>query len=94
MATKKPQQPAEEQSTPPVSEQGPKSAIPPALPHRPGVGSGSVDFTGVVPEGIRIDPDITEGHPGYEESGDSEIIPPKPVTGEGKGPEKPQARSG
>jgi hypothetical protein len=28
-----------------------------------------------MPQGIRIDPDIMEGHPGYEESGDSEIIP-------------------
>jgi len=28
-----------------------------------------------MPEGIRVDPDITEGHPGYQESGDSEIIP-------------------
>ncbi len=38
-------------------------------------GQGRVDVTGIVPEGIHIDPDITEGHPGYEESGDSEIIP-------------------
>jgi hypothetical protein len=28
-----------------------------------------------MPEGIRVDPNITEGHPGYEESGQSEIIP-------------------
>jgi hypothetical protein len=34
-----------------------------------------VDVTGIMPEDIRIDPDIIEGHPGYEESGDSEIIP-------------------
>jgi hypothetical protein len=48
---------------------------PRALPHEPGVFPGAVDVTGVVPEGVRIDPDITEGHPGYEESGDSEIHP-------------------
>ncbi|HXG46841.1 MAG TPA: hypothetical protein VNO52_04390 [Methylomirabilota bacterium] len=36
-----------------------------------------MEITGIVPEGIHIDPDITEGHPGYEESGDSEIIPPE-----------------
>jgi len=58
-----------------------QSAAPPALPHRPGIGAGSVDITGIVPEGIRIDPDITEGHPGYQESGDSEIIPPERLTG-------------
>jgi hypothetical protein len=52
-------------------------AMPPGLPHQPGASPGSVDITGIVPEGIRIDPDITEGHPGYEESGDSEIIPPE-----------------
>jgi hypothetical protein len=28
-----------------------------------------------MPEGIRVDPDLTEGHPGYEESGNSEHIP-------------------
>jgi cytidylate kinase len=46
---------------------------------RPGGGQGRVDLTGILPEGIRIDPDITEGHPGYEESGGSEVIPPKGV---------------
>jgi hypothetical protein len=40
-----------------------------------------VDITGIVPESIRIDPDITEGHPGYEESGESEIIPPERLAG-------------
>ncbi len=53
------------------------SAVPPALLHQPRDSPGSVDITGIIPEGIRIDPDITEGHPGYEESGDSEIIPPE-----------------
>ena len=42
---------------------------------QPGSGQGRVDATGTMPQGIRIDPDITEGHRGYEESGPSEIIP-------------------
>jgi hypothetical protein len=42
---------------------------------QPGGGRGRVDVTGIMPEGIRVDPNLTEGHPGYQESGDSEIIP-------------------
>ena len=42
-----------------------------------GGGQGRVDVTGIVPEGIRVDPNLTEGHSGYEESGDSEVIPPE-----------------
>jgi hypothetical protein len=38
-------------------------------------GAGRCDVTGRMPEGIRVDPDLTEGHPGYQESGSSEIIP-------------------
>ena len=38
-------------------------------------GGSRVDRTGIIPEGVRIDPDLTEGHPGYEESGPSEIRP-------------------
>jgi hypothetical protein len=41
----------------------------------PGGGQGRVDVTGIVPENVHVDPNITEGHPGYQESGDSEIIP-------------------
>jgi hypothetical protein len=48
---------------------------------QPGGNPGRVDGTGIVPEGICIDPDITEGHPGYAESGDSEIIPPERLAG-------------
>lgn len=48
---------------------------PPALPHEPGISPGAVDVTGIVPEDVRVDPDITEGHAGYEESGGSEIHP-------------------
>jgi hypothetical protein len=58
-----------------------KSAGPQALPHKPGITPGWVDITGIVPESIRIDPDLTEGHPGYEESGDSEIIPIERLAG-------------
>lgn len=46
---------------------------PPALPHEPEISPGSVDVTGIVPEDVHVDPDITEGHPGYEESGSSEL---------------------
>jgi hypothetical protein len=31
-----------------------------------------------LPDDVHVDPDITEGHPGYEESGRSDIKPPKP----------------
>jgi hypothetical protein len=43
---------------------------------QPGDGAGRQDVTGIAPEGIHPDPNITEGHPGYQESGDSEITPP------------------
>jgi len=59
------------------------------LPYQPGVSPGDVDITGTVPEGVRIHPDITEGHPGYEESGSSEIIPPESRDGGGTEPPKP-----
>jgi len=39
-------------------------------------GAGRTDVTGVVPDNVHVDPNITEGHPGYDESGSSEIIPP------------------
>ena len=48
---------------------------------QPGGGQGRVDVTGTMPEGIRVDPDITEGQPGYQESGESEIIPTERVSG-------------
>jgi hypothetical protein len=35
-----------------------------------------------------VDPNITEGHPGYEESGSSGIIPPERLAGEGTGKEE------
>jgi hypothetical protein len=46
----------------------------------PGGGQGRIDVTGIMPEGIHVDPDITEGHPGYDESGDSGIIPAERFT--------------
>src|SRR4051794_28146676 len=43
---------------------------------RPGGGQGRTDVVGIIPpDQVHIDPDMTEGHPGYEESGLSEIIP-------------------
>lgn len=45
----------------------------PALPFEPGVSPNAVDVTGIVPDDVFIDPEITEGHRGYEESGRSEI---------------------
>ena len=50
----------------------------PALPYQPGVSPNAVDVIGIVPEDVHVDPDITEGHPGYDESGPSEMHPPKP----------------
>jgi hypothetical protein len=48
---------------------------------QPGGGRGRVDVTGIILQDIHVDPDLTEGHPGYAESGGSEIIPPKPLAG-------------
>jgi hypothetical protein len=47
---------------------------------QPGGGRGRVDVTGAVPQGIRVDPNLTVGHPGYQESGSSEIIPTERLT--------------
>jgi|SRR6516164_689552 len=57
----------------------------------PGGNPGRVDVTGIMPDDIRVDPNITEGHPGYEESGDSEIIPPERLAGGGTPEEKGKA---
>jgi hypothetical protein len=38
-------------------------------------GAGRGDVIGKVPDDVRIDPYVTEGHPGYDETGPSEIIP-------------------
>ena len=46
-----------------------------------GSGKGRRDMTGVMPDNIRVDPNITEGHPGYQESGESELTPPAEQTG-------------
>jgi hypothetical protein len=42
---------------------------------QPGDGAGRVDIVGKVPSDIRVDSELTEGHPGYDETGPSEIIP-------------------
>jgi hypothetical protein len=44
---------------------------------QPGGGQGRVDITGVASQDSHVDPNITEGHPGYEESAESEIRPLK-----------------
>ena len=46
---------------------------------RPGVGKSRVDLSGTVPDDVRVDPDLTEGRPGYQDSADSEIVPSERV---------------
>jgi universal stress protein A len=50
-----------------------KTNVSTAISQQPDKSTKSVDVVGVLPEEIRVDPNITEGHPGYEESGNSEI---------------------
>jgi hypothetical protein len=59
------------------SHRGQTSAARPALPRKVEPGTGRVDVVGKLPPDIHVDPEITEGHPGYDETGPSEIIPPK-----------------
>ncbi len=83
MNAKRPDQPDQRQGTEAPQDNESAAPLPKALPAgkplsnsgMPGGTPGRVDITGIMPEGIRIDPDITEGHPGYDESGSSEIIP-------------------
>jgi hypothetical protein len=46
----------------------------PALPREPDVKPDAADVVGIVPGDVYVDPELTEGHAGYEESGDSELI--------------------
>ena len=57
-----------------ASSEPPKLTVEPD-PGVPGGGKGRTDVVGKVPPDIQVDPEITEGHPGYDESGPSEIIP-------------------
>lgn len=86
MARRKRATPPEERPSASEKQEGDQQktrhADPTALPHRPGTRPSWVDVVGHAPEGVRIDPDVTEGHPGYEESGDSEIIPTERLTGQ------------
>ena len=50
-----------------------KRGITPALPHQPDVKRDAVDVVGIVPGDVYVDPELTEGHAGNEESGDSEM---------------------
>jgi nitroreductase len=81
------------QSEPDETSRGKKPKAPPTVllddvPRsangQPVGGQGRVDLTGIMPGGVRIDPFLTEGHAGYDESGQSEIIPPVEVAGEMK----------
>jgi hypothetical protein len=65
-------------------------ALPPARSH-PACDPNCVDVKGKAPEGVRIDPEITEGHPGYEKSGGSEIIPMERLM-QGTSPRKEESR--
>src|SRR5207244_12678183 len=47
------------------------------VPADQGKKDNRVDRTGIVPGNVRIDPDLTPGHPGYEVSGGPETIPPE-----------------
>jgi hypothetical protein len=72
---------AGKRSTAPAPSQTTRTALPRA-PTSAGSGPfaaarGRVDLTGITAANVCIDPDLTEGHPGYEESGESEIIPAK-----------------
>jgi hypothetical protein len=68
-----------DQDTHPAPKDPPEGAKP-AETGQPGGGRGRVDVTGIMPAGIRVDPYLTEGHPGYEESGNSELIPTERFT--------------
>ena len=56
-----------------LTSTAPKSGQTPALQYEPGVNPDAVDVVGIIPGDVYVDPEITEGHPGYEESGDSEV---------------------
>jgi hypothetical protein len=50
-----------------------KRCATPALPDDPDTKPDAVDVVGIVPGDVYVDPELTEGHAGYEESGNSEI---------------------
>jgi hypothetical protein len=60
-----------------VEAPGGPACQPTALSYDPGVSPGAIDVTGITPSDVHIDPDITEGHPGYEESGRSGLGIPR-----------------
>jgi hypothetical protein len=57
----------------PAAMQGHKLALPRKVETNP----NSVDVVGRIPKDIHVDPEITEGHRGYDETGPSEIIQPE-----------------
>ena len=72
-------QPKKPRTQTPQKSKQPATATEPhetqALPHERNISPSSVDVVGVLPQDVHADPEITEGHPGYEESGPSEIRP-------------------
>ncbi len=75
--------PAEKGGNMPPDKRGTSDTAPPATGAPAGqTDPNRVDVTGIVPESVRVDPDNTEGHPGYEESGESEVIPINRLRGE------------
>ncbi len=47
------------------------------LPYDPQANPNWVDVTGKAPDDVGVDPQLTEGHPGYDETGPSELMPPE-----------------
>ena len=71
----------------PQNQQPPAESTDSGRP-KTGSGKGRRDAVGHIPDNIHIDPNITKGHPGYEESGDSEITLPPKTTNEPSAPPK------
>jgi hypothetical protein len=59
---------------------------------QPGGGQGRVDIAANIADDVRVDPNITEGHSGYDESGASEIHPLKAIQDKQPGMEKRRTR--
>jgi hypothetical protein len=59
----------------PPAESAPAPAT--GLPYDPNANPNWVDVTGKAPDDVGVDPQLTEGHPGYDDTGPSELMPPK-----------------
>ncbi len=67
------QQQQQKKKTKKITPTKTKHSVRRALTHQPDVKPEAVDVVGILPGDIYVDPELTEGHAGYEESGDSEI---------------------